>query len=169
MQYLGVLCPLLILKKRLTPYYVLNITDKQIPFTAVVETTNLIDPQYVGGYYLVYLPKYLTASSPYWQWDEERIRAEWLRQLCVMFPDFDQNQIVDMVIQRARFVEPLRPLGTNDQIPPPRALVPGLYMSNSAMVYPDLNNGESITLLAQKIVSVVLEDFNALPMSSGIN
>ncbi len=159
-EYLGVLCPLLILKERLTPYYVLNITDESVPFTAVVETTNLIDPRHVGGHHLVYLPKYLAPGSELMSWPDDRVKHEWLRHFRRMFPDFDEADIHDFLVQRARYVEPLRPTGTTDQIPAIRTPVAGLYMSNSVMVYPELNNGESITRLAAKTVEVVLGDIS---------
>lgn len=154
-QYLGVLCPLLLLKRRLTPYYVLNITDSSVPFTAVVETTNLIAPEYVGGYHLVYLPKYLSPGSELAGWSDEQVESIWMEHFRRMFPDFDPDDLVEFMVQRARYVEPLRPLGTTDQIPTIETPVAGLYMANTVMVYPELNNGESITRLARKTSDLV--------------
>ena len=157
-RYLGVMCPLLILKERLTPYYVLNITDESIPFTAVVETTNLIDPRHVGDYHLVYLPKYLAPDNEIARWSDEQIKTEWIRHFKRMFPTFDEASIRHFLVQRARYVEPLLPIGTTSQIPTIKTPIERLYMSNTVMVYPDLNNGESITRLAAKTAGVVLED-----------
>jgi protoporphyrinogen oxidase len=155
-EYLGVLCPLLLLRKRLTPYYVLNITDASIPFTAVVETTNLIDPQYVGDYHLVYLPKYLTPDSELMKWSDEQVKTEWMRHFQRMFPDYDVADIEAFLVQKTGFVEPLIPIGKTDQIPEIQTPLPGLYLSNSVMVYPALNNGESITQLARRTAQTVL-------------
>jgi protoporphyrinogen oxidase len=154
-QYLGVLCPLLILNAPLTPYYVLNITDDTIPFTAVVETTNLIDPKHVDGCHLVYLPKYITGQNAMMNWTDEAVQTEWMRHFKRMFPDFDESTICAFVVQRDRLVEPLRPIGTTDQIPDIVTPVQNLFMSNTVMVYPDLNNGESVTSLARRVVEVV--------------
>ncbi len=162
-EYLGVLCPLLILKERLTPYYVLNITDDSIPFTAVVETTNLIDPEHVGGHHLVYLPKYLAPDSALLGWSDDQVRAEWMKHFRRMFPAYEEANIRDFLVQRARYVEPLRPIGTTQDIPPIRLPVAGLYISNSVQVYPDLNNGESITTLASRTAALVLEDLAGMP------
>jgi protoporphyrinogen oxidase len=155
-EYLGVLCPLLILRKRLTPYYVLNITDASIPFTAVVETTNLIDPQYVGDRHLVYLPKYLAPGSELMSWSDEQVRIEWMRHFQRMFPDYDPAGIEAFTVQRAGFVEPLIPIGKTGQIPEIETPIKGLYLSNSVMVYPALNNGEAITRLATRTARTVL-------------
>ena len=42
-RYLGVICPTLLLKKAISPYYVTNITDTWPPFTGIIEMTALID------------------------------------------------------------------------------------------------------------------------------
>ncbi|MBZ0301531.1 MAG: NAD(P)/FAD-dependent oxidoreductase [Anaerolineae bacterium] len=160
-EYLGVLCPVLILKQQLIPYYVLNITDETIPFTGVVETTNLIDPKYVKNYHLVYLPKYVAPDNPMYQWPDDQVKNEWMKHFLKMFPDFDESQIVDFIVQRARYVEPIRPLGTTDQIPHLKTPVEGLYMGNTAMIHPDLGNGDAAARFAYRIIDQVLADLPA--------
>ena len=41
--YLGVLCLIMVLKRQLTPYYVLNIADEKVELTGLIEMTNLIE------------------------------------------------------------------------------------------------------------------------------
>ena len=160
-KYLGVLCPLFILKKSLIPYYVLNITDETIPFTAVVETTNLIDPVHVKGHHLIYLPKYLAPGNEMATWPDEKVKTEWLYYLKNMFPDFDEVWITDVIVQRARYVEPIRPMGTLHQIPTIKTPIPGMYMGNTVMIYPALGNGEAVTSFADKIVTQILRDVDS--------
>jgi protoporphyrinogen oxidase len=157
-EYLGVLCPLVILKKSLIPFYVLNITDETVPFTAVVETTNLIDPKYVKGHHLIYLPKYLAPDNEMGRWSDDKVKTEWLHHLKRMFPDFDESLITDFIVQRARYVEPIRPMGTSDQIPDIKTPVKRLYMGNTVMIYPDLGNGEAVTRFADKVVDQIMKD-----------
>lgn len=157
-EYLGVICPLLILRKRLLPFYVLNITDESIPFTAVVETTNLIDPKHVKGYHLVYLPKYIAPDNPMAEWSDEQIKTEWMKYFRQMFPNYDEKDIVEFEVQRARYVEPIRPMNTLDDIPTIQTPVKQLYMGNTVMIYPDLGNGEAATRYAEKVVAQVIAD-----------
>jgi protoporphyrinogen oxidase len=157
-EYLGVLCPLLILKKKLLPYYVLNITDESIPFTAVVETTNLIDPKHVKGYHLVYLPKYIAPNNEMATWPDEQVKAEWMKHFKRMFPDYDESNIVEFIVQKARYVEPIRPMGTRHEIPSIKTPVERLYMGNTVMIYPELGNGEAVTRFAMKVADQVLAD-----------
>ncbi|MCC7448765.1 MAG: NAD(P)/FAD-dependent oxidoreductase [Anaerolineae bacterium] len=157
-EYLGVLCPLVILNRSLMPYYVLNITDESVPFTAVVETTNLIDPRHIKGHHLVYLPKYLAPDNAMARWSDDRVKAEWLTHLRRMFPAFNESWITAFLVQRARYVEPIRPMGTLDQIPPIKTPVAQLYMGNTAMFYPALSNGEAVTRFAQTVADTVLAE-----------
>lgn len=157
-QYLGVLCPMLILKKSLMPFYVLNITDDTIPFTAVVETTNLISTEYTNGHHIVYLPKYLAPDNDMAQWPDEQVRAEWMKHFRRMFPDFDESLITEFWVHRARYVEPIRPMNTLDEIPPMQTPVERLYMGNTVMIYPELGNGEAVTRYAAQLADRVIAD-----------
>jgi hypothetical protein len=73
-----------------------------------------------------------------------------------MFPDFDDSTLEAFIVQRAADVEPLRPINTTHEIPPVESPVRGLYLSNTVMVYPELNNGESVTRQAVKAAGQVM-------------
>lgn len=158
-EYLGIVCVMAVLRRRVTPYYTLNITDERVPFTGVIETTNLIDPAYTGGYHLVYLPKYVSAGSPYARMGEEELAQSFTARLLQMFPDLSAGDIAAVRVGRERLVEPLHPVGRTDDIPPIVGDVPGLFLANAAQIYPQLTNGESVVahagLAAEAIVSAL--------------
>ena len=110
----------------------------RIPFTGVIETTNLIDPRHVGGYHLVYLPKYVAADSPYARMPDDELRATFLGYLRQMFPDLRDEEIAAVRIGRERYVEPIHPVGATDRIPPVASAVQGLYLANTGQIYPQL-------------------------------
>ncbi len=155
-EYLGIICPVLVLDKPLTGYWTLNITDDSIPFTGVIETTVYIDPSFVGGRHLVYLPKYTAPGSEWQQKSDDEIRTIWVDSLRRMFPDFDPQSIIEMPIGRHRFVEPLHPLGGLAQIPAVASPIDGLFVATTAQIYPALTNGESVTRHAQTVAAQVL-------------
>jgi protoporphyrinogen oxidase len=157
-EYLGVICPLLVLDRPLTGYWTLNITDDRIPFTGVIETTSYIDPQYVGGNHLVYLPKYIAPGSPWQQKSDEEIREIWLENLQTMFPDFDRRCIRHFLIQRERYVEPLHGLNQTHLIPQLKTPIEGLYLATTAQIYPGLTNGESVTRHARQAADMIRLD-----------
>ncbi len=155
-RYMGIVCPLLVLDRPLSPYWTLNITDDRIPFTGVIETTNYIDPEYVGGYHLVYLPKYTQAESDWFRLSDDEVRHIWLEHLEQMFPDFERSSIRHMLIHRERYVEPIHPLNSLDQMPGVTTPVAGLYLANTAQIYPELTNGESVSHHARRAAQEII-------------
>ena len=139
-EYLGVICGLLLLDRQLTPYYALNITDDSIPFTGVIETTNLIKPEHVGGNHLVYLPKYVTPESPYGRLSDDELRTIYVTNLKKMFPEFEESWIRHCFVFRERFVEPLHQIGKRRPVLPTATALPGLFVVNNGQISPDLTN-----------------------------
>ena len=157
-EYLGIIAPLLVLDRPLTSYWTLNITDDRIPFTGVIETTAYIDPQYVGGHHLVYLPKYTSPTSHWQKMSDDEIRETWLENLEKMFPDFDRGWVRHFVIHRERYVEPLHGLNETHLIPAIKTPIDGLYLAMTAQIYPALTNGESVVRHARHAAQTFLLD-----------
>src|SRR5919108_4427755 len=85
-KYLGVLCFALLLKRQLSPYYVLNLTDEDLPFTGVIEMTNLVSQQETSGHHLVYLPKYTVPGDPLFESSEAELWQSFRKGLKKVFP-----------------------------------------------------------------------------------
>jgi protoporphyrinogen oxidase len=143
-DYLGIVCPLLVLDRPLTGYWTLNITDARVPFTGVIETTTYIDPQYVGGYHLVYLPKYTAPGSNLQKASDDEIRAIWMENLQKMLPDFDPATVRYFLVHREKYVEPLHGLNESHLIPEINTPIDRLFLATTAQIYPALTNGESV-------------------------
>jgi protoporphyrinogen oxidase len=157
-DYLGIIAPLLVLDRPLSEYWTLNITDDRIPFTGVIETTAYIDPKYVGGHHLVYLPKYTAPDSPWLRKTDDEIKKIWLENLKMMFPDFQESWIQYFLIHRERFVEPLHWLNETHLIPEIKTPVENLFLATTAQIYPALTNGESVSRHARKAAELALQN-----------
>jgi protoporphyrinogen oxidase len=81
-KYLGVICPSILLKKAISPYYVTNITDTWPPFTGIIEMTALIDKKEVDGKHLIYLPKYVNPDDSLFDKDDAALRKPCLK--CIL-------------------------------------------------------------------------------------
>ena len=156
-EYLGIVCPVVVLDRPLTGYWTLNITDESVPFTGVIETTAYIDPQYVGGHHLVYLPKYTAPGSPWQQKTDAEIQELWLASLERMFPRFSRDQVRYFLVHRERYVEPLHRLNGTDAIPGVQTPIAGLTLCTTAQIYPALTNGESVTRHAESAAELLLD------------
>jgi protoporphyrinogen oxidase len=157
-EYLGIIAPLLVLDRPLTGFWTLNITDDRIPFTGVIETTTYIDPQYVGGHHLVYLPKYTAPGSGWQKMSDDEIREVWLQRLEIMFPHFDRSWIRRFVVHRARHAEPLHRLNSTHLIPPVKTPIDNLYLVTTAQIYPALTNGEAVIRHARQVCQSILKE-----------
>jgi protoporphyrinogen oxidase len=155
-EYLGVIAPLLVLDRPLSGRWTLNITDDRFPFTGVIETTAYIDPRYVGGHHLVYLPKYTAPGSPWQQKTDQEIKDIWLGNLKTMFPDFHESWVRYFLIHRERYVEPLHNINETHLIPDIRTPYEDLYLATAAQIYPALSNGEAVTRHAREAAEIVL-------------
>ena len=153
-RYLGVICTVVKLRQRLSPFYTVNITDRRIALTGVIETTNVIDPDEVGGH-LVYLPRYVDPDSAEFADDDAVVRERHIGFLRSMFPPLPADDIVDVTVQRARLVEPVHVLGTAGR--PVNAFpVPGLALASTAQIYPELVNSQAVLGVSQPIADGLL-------------
>jgi protoporphyrinogen oxidase len=154
-RYLGVVCLLMRLKRSISPYYHLNITDRRIPLTTVVETTHVVDPDHVGGH-LVYASKYVDPSHADLDRPAEEVERDYRGHAKTIFPDLRDDEILSTVVQRARVVEPVHLVGGASRLPEIFPL-PGLAMASTAHVYPELVSGQAVTGVSERVVPGILE------------
>lgn len=146
-RYLGIVCASLLLRKPLAGFYVTNITDPGIPFTAVVEMSTLVDRAELGGHTLVYLPKYVDPDDPAFSLSDAEIQETFLAALERMVPAFDRNDLLCFRVSRVKHVFALPTLGYSRRLPPMTTSVPGLHLVNAAhIVNGTLNVNETIQL-----------------------
>ena len=156
-DYLGIVVVLLVLDRPLSGYWTINITDEIFPFTGIIETTTYIDPVYIGGHHLVYLPKYTMPGSIWFNMSDEEIKNRWLEDLSAMFPDFDRKWIKYALVHRERYVEPLHGLNQTDLIPAVETPIKNLFLATTAQIYPALTNGESVVRHASQVAQKIFE------------
>lgn len=153
-RYLGVICVILRLDGPVSPYYLLNVTDRRIRLTTVVETTHVVDPEHVGGT-LVYCAKYVDPSSPDLVRDEDELAADYVAQATAMLPQMAQRRVLARSVQRARTVEPIHTLGGAANLPE-MFPAPGLALASSVHVYPEVVNGQAIIGVADRLAEGLL-------------
>lgn len=167
-EYLGVLCVSLLLARPLAGFYVTNITDPWVPFTAVIEMSALVDPVQFGGRALVYLPKYLAASDPDFLTPDDAIEDRFLDALARMYPQFRREDVVALRISRARNVMALPTLGHSRRVPATATSLSGVYVVNSAqIVHGTLNVNETIRLAEEAVDKFSLPRTSVNESSSG--
>jgi protoporphyrinogen oxidase len=160
-EYQGIVCASLLLKKPLAHYYVTNLTDAWVPFTAVIEMTALVDPAAFGGRSLVYLPRYLPADDPGFAVPDAEYERQFVGALEKMYPHFRRDDVLQFKVSRVKHVLPISTLNYSDRLPPLVTSVPGLYLVNSAHIVNGTLNVNETVQLAERGLEAVLADARA--------
>jgi protoporphyrinogen oxidase len=155
-RYLGVICLVLRLRNSLSPYYHLNITDRRVPLTTVVETTHVVDPEYVGGH-LVYAAKYVDPLHPDFDRPADEVEQEYLGHVRRIFPSLRSGDVLAASVQRARITEPVHLLGGARNLPD-MFPVPGLALASTVHVYPEVVSGQAVIGVADRVVAGLLAE-----------
>ncbi len=158
-RYLGVICPIVILKKAISPYYITNILDEGYPFTGVIEITNLINKKEVNATNLVYLPKYVNPDNSLFDESDERIKEIFLAALFEMHPHLSENDIVFFGVSKARSVFALPTINYSKSLPDIRTSLENYFIVNSAqIVNGTLNVNETIQVAENKLTEILNDD-----------
>jgi protoporphyrinogen oxidase len=154
-EYLGVICMVLVTRKPLVPYYVVNIADPQVPFTGVIGMSSLISLQETAGLYLTYLPKYVRSDDPLLQQSHDELKALFSQGLRRMFPALQADDIVSIHINRATKVQPLQVLNYSNLIPKTTTLHKDLFILNTSQFVNDTLNNNSVVQHVNSFVEVL--------------
>jgi protoporphyrinogen oxidase len=157
-EYLGVICVFLVLNHKLSPYYVINLLDRNLPFTGIIEATNVVSPVETGGKHIVYLPKYVPQDDPIKSLPDEEITSLFIQNLMKVYPHLEHTDILHSKVFRTDCVQPLQEINFLDRTTGIRTPVQGLYVANTSMIYNSTLNNNAVAGLALKAVSTIIED-----------
>ncbi|WP_047488277.1 NAD(P)/FAD-dependent oxidoreductase [Terriglobus sp. TAA 43] len=160
--YLGIVCTVLVLKRKLSPYYVTNVAEK-IGFTGVIEMTNLIDPQQeTNGRHLVYLPRYTSPTDPLFAATDDAIWEFIQPDLKRIFPDLQEEDIESRFVFRHKDVQPVPTIDYSTIAPPARTPVAGVYLANTAQIINNTLNNNAMTSIAETTCDALMQDIPAV-------
>ncbi|HVL23125.1 MAG TPA: NAD(P)/FAD-dependent oxidoreductase [Thermomicrobiales bacterium] len=161
LEYEAAVVALLELEHPLSEVYWLNIADSDLPFTAVIEHTNFVDPAKYGGKRLVYLSKYIEPDHPYFTMSEDEIIEAYIPHLKKINPDFNRSWITGAKVFRERAAQPIIPLHYSSMIPEHRTPLRNLYLANTTQIYPEDRGTNYSVRLGEQIAAMMLADMKA--------
>jgi protoporphyrinogen oxidase len=153
--YGGIVCASLVLDEPLGPYYVTNLTDEWVPFSAVIDMSNVVDRSEWHGKALVYLPKYVKPDDPLFAASDAEIEDSFLGALERMYPKFSRANVRAFRVSRVREVFAIATLGYSRELPPIETSVPGVFLLNSAhIVNATLNVNDTLGLVERNLATI---------------
>ncbi len=155
-EYQGIICASLLLKKPLASYYVTNITDAWVPFTGVIEMSALVDRSEFEQRSLVYLPKYVSGNDVAFQLTDDQLKEEFIQTLVLMYPNFDRSDVLAFRVSRVRQVFAISTLNYSEKLPPMHTSIEGVHIVNSAHILNGTLNVNETVLLAERSAAELL-------------
>jgi protoporphyrinogen oxidase len=157
-EYLGVICVLLVLSRKLSPYYVINLLDRDLPFTGIIEATNVAFPEDLAEKHLVYLPKYLSSDDPLASIEDAEIIENFIEKIKKVYPNLRDEEILHKRLFRETCVQPLQELNFSERSLEILTPIKGVYLVNTSMLYNSTINNNAAITLAHKAVNTIIGD-----------
>jgi protoporphyrinogen oxidase len=157
-EYMGMVCAALVLRRKLTPYYCTNLTD-DLPFTGIIEMTNLVSLEETAGRHLVYLPKYTTPGDPLFNATDDEVWQTFRAGLQRVLPDVLDSDIEQRFVFRERLVQPIPVINYSALVPAMQTNVPGLYLANTTQIVNSTLNNNEMVKIARKVTDLIEKAF----------
>jgi len=157
-QYQWALCLVLALRQSLSPFYWMNISDRSIPFLALIEHTNFIEPGQYGGQHVAYLSNYLDEASPLLKMDVDELCELFFPHLQRISPAFSPEWVTDRWLFRGPYAQPIIGTQYSRSIPEQRTPITGLYLANMTQIYPE-DRGQNYSIrLGEQVAALAAGD-----------
>ncbi len=153
-EYLGLVCPMMVLDRPLSDFWTLNLTDPSSPFSSITQTPHPVDP----ALHVVYLPKYTGPDNDWMGVPDDSIREAWMVRLRQIYPSLRPEHIRHFMVNRSRHVDPVHYLNAMQQLPAIQTPYAGLYLANASQVYPQLPTSEAVVTHAQAVARQIITE-----------
>ncbi|MCM8747122.1 NAD(P)/FAD-dependent oxidoreductase [Thermomicrobium sp. CFH 73360] len=144
--------------RELSDIYWLNIGDPDLPYTGIIEHTNFVPASYYQGRHLIYVSKYVEQTHPYLALRDDEVLAAAIQHLPKVNPAFSADWIEDYWVFRERAAQPIVTVRYRAQIPDHRTPLPGVYVANTAQIYPEDRGTNYSVRLGNVVADLVCDD-----------
>ncbi len=154
----GAICTILELSESLTPYYWLNIADRDMPFGGLIEHTNYIPATRYGGRVLLYISNYLFLDHPLYRAGKKAVLETYLPHLKRINPAMEPSWILASHHFRADYAQPVVTVDYRGQVPDMRTSVSGLYLCSMAQIFPEDRGQNYAIAYGDRVARLMIED-----------
>ena len=134
--YVGACVALMQISRQLSPYYWTNISDRGLPFAALIEHTNLVGARRYGGKHLLYVGNYLPPEHEFFHISDADLIKRFISPIQQVFPTFRSEHMEAYWVSRDPVAQPVIAAGYQRRKPPYKTPIPGFYICNTSQIYP---------------------------------
>jgi protoporphyrinogen oxidase len=149
-NYVGVMCCLLLTESPLTNNFWLNVVDKRIPFVVTVEYTNLAARKDLGGS-LIYIPHYVPVTNPLYALTDEDFEKNYHAYLRYLKPDYEPSWLKKHFIFRSPYAQAVCTTGFLNIVPSHETPLENFYIIESTQLYPNDRTISGSLELSEKV------------------
>ncbi|HUU62658.1 MAG TPA: NAD(P)/FAD-dependent oxidoreductase [Dehalococcoidia bacterium] len=154
-RYQGAVALVLTMNRPLSHIYWLNISDASIPFVALIEHTNLVDPSIYGGKRIIYIANYLSKDSPLYSLSPDELLQEYLPHLRKINPEFEPGWVEGCYLFRDDAGQPIITTNYSSRIPEHATPISCLYLANTTQIYPEDRGMNYSVRLGRRVAGLV--------------
>lgn len=152
-EYIGVVCMLLVLDCPITNSFWINTNDSRIAFNGFIEFSNL-NPKIAAGQHVLYIPYYCHTSDPRFSMADEALFDEYLAALQLISPKLGRKNVLHWRVYRDQYAQPICTRGFADKVPPFHGPGQGLFVMESSQLYPADRNLSGAVALANQVAQM---------------
>jgi protoporphyrinogen oxidase len=157
-EYIGVVCMLLSLKRSFSRNFWTNINDPRISFNGIIEQTNLNDNLRAAGLNVIYIPFYLPTTEARYLAPDAALFAEYVAMLKLVNPAFNETWIKEWHVFRAAYAQAIFATNFATRMPEHRSSVQGLYVTDSTQFYPEDRTISAAIAQGRKVAAMISAD-----------
>lgn len=131
-----------------------------LPFLALVEHTNMVDPQHYGGDRLLYIGNYLKTDHPHFEMSADELLDEFVPHLSTFNPQFDRSWVTGAWVHAEKYAQPVPTVGYAEKIPEIRTPLNGLYFASMSQVYPWDRGTNYAVEMGRKVAKLIQSDID---------
>lgn len=151
-DFIGVVCGIFRIRKRVTDAFWLNINDPRIHVNGWIEYTNLNPLKQISRDRIVYVPLYLPVEDKFFSMSEESLKRAFFAMLRIVNPSLTENSVTGFRAFKSPHAQAICTAGFRDKVPLITGPVRNLFLLDSTQLYPSDRTLSALIGLAQKTI-----------------
>ena len=124
-------------KKSLTPFYWINIGDKDIPFGGIIEHTNMIDKSKYNGINIIYISNYMYNDDKLYKMNKTQLFEQYYPFLKRINENFNKDDIIELQCFEEEYAQPIITTKYSSKILEQQLKEQGIFMATMAQIHPE--------------------------------